>query len=722
MSVAAEPVGAEEAREFAATVAAIVERHPPRDRWKPGAAVSDADPALDAALIAAGWDELGTDERLLPLVAPAAAALGRAFASVSPIDRLLGGALRVGDLARYAATDAPLVEPRAGTLWLTRASAVTPVPYTDALGIGWAGLVANNATKTAHPVEAADAGDRAVGAGGRTRMDAWVAGSVGYLAGMAAEALRLALEHARSRRAFGAPLTALEPVQQMLADAATLVRGLELLTEDEPGLDALAHAGEAAERAIGICMQVTGALGYTLEFPLQRAYRRVRALRAWNDAVLRSWEPGTAEAGAPEAGTAEMGAPGAAVAAAKRPARLPLAGLRVLDYGQYVAAPFATMLLADLGADVVKVEPPGGDQWRHYDPFAPGESRYFYSLNRGKRSVVLDLKTDEGRARSRELIESADALVHNCLPERAARFGLDRESVRAVNPRCVAVCVSAFGSSGPDAARPAYDLIGQALSGLLLADPRPGDAVPRRTGGLALADFTAGLLAALSVTAGLLDRREEGQQFEVSLLGAAMALQAQRFVQVGAIDNAAGGAFAGRAELDAMTARVAGLEALDPYYRAHACRDGFVALACLNTAQRVQVCELFGLEDPFAGNPQAAPESAQERDGREAHVRAVEARFAGLGVRETVAALAARRVPASEVRTLAQLFDDEQVRANGLVQEVEQAGVGPVRLLGSPFKVDGQPTTAGRPAPALGEHAGEVLGERPGKVRGAPSR
>ena len=155
----------------------------------------------------------------------------------------------------------------------------------------------------------------------------------------------------------------------------------------------------------------------------------------------------------------------------------PLAGIRVLDFGQYVAAPFGTMLLADLDADIVKVESPAGDEWRRYEPFAPGESRYFYALNRNKRSVALDLKTAEGRARSHELIASADALVHNCLPERARRFGLDRETVRAVNPRCVWVSISAFGSEGPDAERPAYDLIAQALSGLLLADPRPGDTV-----------------------------------------------------------------------------------------------------------------------------------------------------------------------------------------------------------------------------------------------------
>jgi crotonobetainyl-CoA:carnitine CoA-transferase CaiB-like acyl-CoA transferase len=393
---------------------------------------------------------------------------------------------------------------------------------------------------------------------------------------------------------------------------------------------------------------------------------------------------------------------------------LPLRGLRVLDYGQYVAAPFATMLLADLGADVVKVEPPRGDEWRRYDPFQPGESRYFYALNRGKRSVALDLKTPKGRERSRELIGSADALVHNCLPERARRFGLDRDSVHEVNPRCVTVCVSAFGSDGPDSDRPAYDLIGQALSGLLLADPRPGDTVPRRTGGLALADFTAGLLAALSVTAGLLGRDESAPDIEVSLLGAALALQAQRFVSVEDIDREAGDARregeAARGALGEAAARVETLEALDPYYRAHACADGFVALACLNTSQRLRVCELFGLEDPFAANPQAPPTGEEERGRRSDHVRAVEDGFARLSVREAVDSLAARGVPAGEVRSLDQLFDDEQVRANGLVQTVEQPDVGPVRLLGSPFKVDGRISATGRPAPALDQHAGELLG------------
>jgi len=181
----------------------------------------------------------------------------------------------VDGLARYANEGAPLVEPRAGELVRRRAVHLSPLPYTDALGIA---RVEDTASETVPDPEPG------------VRMAAWCAASTGYLAGLGEESLRLALEHARSRRAFGGPLAALEPVQQMLADAATLVDGLTLLSADSPGADALAHAGDAAERAVAICMQVTGALGFTLEFPLQRAYRRSRSARVWADAVLLAWE------------------------------------------------------------------------------------------------------------------------------------------------------------------------------------------------------------------------------------------------------------------------------------------------------------------------------------------------------------------------------------------------------------------------------------------------
>jgi len=271
MTSVTDHVGADEAGQFAATVAAIAARHSQPDPWQPGAAASDATPSLEAALDEAGWPELGRDEALLPLAGPAGAALGRAFASLAPVDGLLGGALKVGTVARYASAGCVTAEPHAGAVLAGRARTADAAAYTDALGV--AAVTVTDERRVAD--------DEA-----RVRFAAWAAASTGYLAGLSEEALRLALEHAQSRRAFGGPLSALEPVQQMLADAATLVDGLSLLAGDSPGLDALVHAGEAAEHAVGICMQVTGALGFTTEFPLQRAYRRARALALWADALL----------------------------------------------------------------------------------------------------------------------------------------------------------------------------------------------------------------------------------------------------------------------------------------------------------------------------------------------------------------------------------------------------------------------------------------------------
>jgi crotonobetainyl-CoA:carnitine CoA-transferase CaiB-like acyl-CoA transferase len=394
----------------------------------------------------------------------------------------------------------------------------------------------------------------------------------------------------------------------------------------------------------------------------------------------------------------------------------PLAGLRVLEYAQYVAGPFAGMLLADLGADVVKVEPPAGDAWRRYEPFADGESRYFYSLNRNKRSVVINLKDAEGRRASRSLIRTADAVLHNLPPVRADRFGLDRASVREVNPDAVWCCVSALGSDGPEASLTAFDLVAQALSGLLLANAGSGAAVPQRAGGIAMADFTAGLLAAIAVLTGLLARERSGASgIEVSLLGAALAVQAQRFVSVEALDaerrtgRPLEAALATAEDLRTHGAAQRAAEELEPYYRAYAAADGFFVLACLHERQRVAAGAVLGLDDPWAGNPQAPPSDVAERSQRRGLVAEFERRLAADSVREWVERFRAAGVPAAEVRVLDQLYEHDQVAANGLVQSVQRDGVGEVKLLGSLFKIDGVVTPAARGVPSLGEHTEEVM-------------
>ena len=185
----------------------------------------------------------------------------------------------------------------------------------------------------------------------------------------------------------------------------------------------------------------------------------------------------------------------------------PLEGLRVVEYAQYVAGPLCGVLLSDLGADVIKVEPPAGDAYRYVMPVAPGVGRYFIPLNRGKRSVVVDLKTEEGRCSSKRLLSSADVVLHNFPPERACRFGLDWDVLHAAHPTVVVGLVSSYGSSGPLAGAPAYDLVAQARAGLLTAHASPGDRVPARAGGIPMADLTAGFLLATGVLASLVRAR-----------------------------------------------------------------------------------------------------------------------------------------------------------------------------------------------------------------------
>ncbi|MET4426783.1 CoA transferase [Mycolicibacterium sp. 624] len=400
----------------------------------------------------------------------------------------------------------------------------------------------------------------------------------------------------------------------------------------------------------------------------------------------------------------------------------PLAGLRVLDYSQYVAGPFAAMLLADLGAEVIKVEPPRGDAWRHYEPLTPDGGKWFLSLNRNKKSVVADLKTEEGQRFSNTLIRSADVVIHNMPPGRARSFGLDRESVAATNPRAVWCCVSAFGSEGPDSATLGYDLIAQAASGLLLADARPGDDVPRRSGGIAMADLTAGLLAFSAALIGLTDRfRRSGdvgaaRGIEVSLLGAALAVQVQRFVALDVDDGVADpgvadGSYCDARRLGEIATMVVESDELEPYYRCYRASDGFIALACLNLAQRVKVADLFGIDDPWAANPQATPADDAEHAARSS----LKERFAEVISSQPVGHWIARfevlGIPGGPVREISHAHHAEQVRANGLVQTIDQPGVGRVSLLGSLFKIDGTAAPDAGTAPCLGEHT-EALREQ----------
>jgi crotonobetainyl-CoA:carnitine CoA-transferase CaiB-like acyl-CoA transferase len=239
-----------------------------------------------------------------------------------------------------------------------------------------------------------------------------------------------------------------------------------------------------------------------------------------------------------------------------------------------------------------------------------------------------------------------------------------------------------------------------------------------------MADFTAGLLVALAVLAGLVaigradaGAGESGRALEVSLLGAALAVQTQRFVSVDAIDaprrdaRAAGPPFATPADLDSHASRTNAADELEPYYRAYRAADGFFVVACLNEAQRRAVLAVTGTSDRHVADPQARPADEVERAERVAHVRRLESMFATLPLAVWIERLRDAGAPAAEVRILDQLYDDRQAQANGLVASFDLPGVGRVRQLGSVFKVDGHPAPVTSPAPALGQHTAEVLDE-----------
>lgn len=379
----------------------------------------------------------------------------------------------------------------------------------------------------------------------------------------------------------------------------------------------------------------------------------------------------------------------------------PLAGVRVLEYAQYVAGPLCGVLLRDLGAEVVKVEPPAGDGYRSVMPVAPGLGRYFLPLNRGKRSVVLDLKTEDGRVRSAALVATADVVLHNYPPGRADAFGLDGDALLERHPSLVIGVVSSFGATGPLAGTPAYDLVAQARSGLLTSHAGPGDTVPVRAGGIPLADLTAGHLLASWVLAALVASRTTGagSVVDVSLLAAALAIQVQDLVWLDDEPDEPVERVATPADLRSRADEIEGGLAMNPYYRCFAARDGFVAVACLNLAQRLSFLALFALDDPTVEAPDVVPDDAETLAAKQRLTSEIERRIADEPASAWLERLASAGVPASPVLMREFVHADEQVAASGVLGDVEQPGLGRVRMLGQ------------EPAPLLGADTDAVLGE-----------
>ncbi len=374
---------------------------------------------------------------------------------------------------------------------------------------------------------------------------------------------------------------------------------------------------------------------------------------------------------------------------------MPLSGIRVVDLTRILAGPFCSMLLADMGADVVKIEPPGeGDPIRRQGVIVEGLSWYFAQFNRNKKSLALDLHTPEGKAILARLIERADVLVENYRPGVLDRMGLDQARLDALNPDLIVCGINGYGSTGPYADRPAFDFIAQAMSGFMSVNGTDGE--PPMRAAMPISDLVAGLYGAFGVACALVARRgnrTRGQRVESSLVNGLISLLSYL-----SAEYLATGRQPARTGNDHPIAAPYGL------YRAS---DGEVAIAP-STAEVVRrLFRTLGIE-PLLDRPEFATYEA-----RLAHRDAVNA-LVGERIREGtvlhwIEHLNASGVPCGRVADLRAVFSDPQVLAQEMVLEVDHPGHGRVRMTGFPVKLSATPCRARLPAPEVGAHTEEVL-------------
>ena len=376
------------------------------------------------------------------------------------------------------------------------------------------------------------------------------------------------------------------------------------------------------------------------------------------------------------------------------PATRPLDGVRILDFTRVLAGPLSTALLADLGAEVVKIEPPHGDDYRAIGPMKNGESALFTVMNRNKKSVRLDLKHPAAVAAVHELAASCDAVVENFRPGVAEKLGIGAAALRAVNPRLVYVSVSGFGQTGPYANRPAYDIVVQAMSGLMENTGDP-DGPPTMVGE-AVSDVVSGLFASWATLAALLQARRTGvgQHVDVAMFDSTLAFL---------VTSVARYVFTGR-----PARRVGNRHPLSAPFGVYRARNGHFALAVLNNKLFATLARVLGRPE-LAADPRYA--SDELRSTNEPPLReAIEAWASALTVDQVVARIDAEGVPVAPLWNVAQALESEQARSRGLLTPVDDTRLPGLALPLQPVRFAGSaPNLAGR-APALGEHTDEILG------------
>ena len=370
--------------------------------------------------------------------------------------------------------------------------------------------------------------------------------------------------------------------------------------------------------------------------------------------------------------------------------------LLVLDLTSHLSGPYCAMLLADHGAEVLKIEPPTGDSARGMPPFVNGESAPFMTWNRNKRSVVLDLKQEADKASLLALIDRADILIENYRPGVLPRLGFGWDILHARNPRLILASISGFGQTGPYASRGGFDLITQAMSGLMSTNG-PADGPPHRLP-IAISDVTAGMFLAFGVLAAVESRHRTGlgQRVETSLLEAATSLavyESAHYFATGTRPDRIGQAHRGSAP-----------------YQCFETADGFITLGASQQKFFQQLCEIVGLPEL-----EADPRFRTNAD-RVAHNDALVALLAEPLRRQSsshwLAALETAGIPAGPVLHYDEVFTDPHILARDMVVRTDHPVTGPFHTLGVTVKLSDTPGSVRLPAPRLGEHTSEVLGTR----------
>jgi len=372
-----------------------------------------------------------------------------------------------------------------------------------------------------------------------------------------------------------------------------------------------------------------------------------------------------------------------------------LAGLRVLDVTQFMAGPFCAMLLADLGADVIKVEPPGGDSTRQMPGAVGVDSPSFNAVNRGKRSVVVNLKMADGRDMFQRLARSTDILIENYRPGVMTALGVDYQQLARLNPRLIYASISGYGQTGPDRNKGGFDLIAQGVSGIMSVTGEPGGRPVKA--GVPVTDLAAGLFTLVGILAAVESRHRTGigQHVDTSLVDAGVALSLWEATEY----------FSGLG----IPAPMGSAHRMNAPYQAVRCADGYITLGAANERLFRRLCDV--LEHPeWRESPELADNASRVRN-RAMLAERIESVTVQKPRSHWLAILEANDIPCGPINDYAQVLTDPQVVARNMVVEVEHPTLGSLKTLGSPIKLSATPPDVGRRAPLLGEHTDEILAE-----------